>query len=127
MVIAGLRCFFASRQKEAGLVNEQAANKSRKSGSFHVLIFLAQRGLVMWGADEIIGSAHNGDYLGIIELLAKNHTLLPSHIRNYTNRTKGHVSLIHFWQQTANAYGTKGAGHHPVRSQGGKVFLCLDT
>ncbi|XP_076812876.1 zinc finger MYM-type protein 1-like [Clavelina lepadiformis] len=54
----------------------------------------AKRGLAIRGADEIIGSPHNGNYLGIIELLAEYDTLLASHIRKYANCGKGHISYL---------------------------------
>jgi len=59
-----------------------------------VLIFLAERGLAIRGTDQIIASSHNGNYLGLIELLAEYDTLLASHIRKYANRGKGHVSYL---------------------------------
>jgi hypothetical protein len=33
--------------------------------------FLAERGLAFRGSDEIVGSSHNGNYLGVLELLSK--------------------------------------------------------
>ena len=32
---------------------------------------LATRGLAFRGDDEVIGSKHNGNYLGVLELIAK--------------------------------------------------------
>ena len=52
------------------------------------------RGLALRGTDEIIGSVHNGNYLSIIELLAKYDGLLANHVNNYANRGKGHVSYL---------------------------------
>lgn len=80
---------FASRQREAGRVDYLAAKQVEEERLYwrqilkrliDVLIFLAERGLAIRGADEIIGSAHNGNYLGIIELLAEYDTMLASHI-----------------------------------------------
>ena len=36
-----------------------------------VIKFLCERGLVFRGKDELVGSVHNGNYLGIVELLAE--------------------------------------------------------
>ena len=36
-----------------------------------VIKFLAERGLPFRGDDEVFGSANNGNYMGVIELLAK--------------------------------------------------------
>ncbi|XP_076806126.1 zinc finger MYM-type protein 1-like [Clavelina lepadiformis] len=94
---------FASRQREAGRVDYLAAKQVEEERCYwrqivkrliDVLIFLAKRGLAIRGADEIIGSPHNGNYLGIIELLAEYDTLLASHIRKYANCGKGHISYL---------------------------------
>jgi hypothetical protein len=94
---------FASRQREARRVDYLAAKQVEEERRYwrlilkrliDVLIFLAERGLAIRGADEIIGSAHNGNYLGVIELLAEYDTLLNSHIAKYANRGKGHVSYL---------------------------------
>ena len=94
---------FASRQGEASRVDFLAAKQIDEKRCYwrqivkrliDVLIFLAERGLAIRGTDEVIGSAHNGNYLGIIELLAKYDTLLASHIKDYANRGKGHVSYL---------------------------------
>ena len=47
-----------------------------------VISFIAERGLAFRGDEEIIGSAHNGNYLGILELLAKFDPFLREHIKN---------------------------------------------
>lgn len=94
---------FASRQREVGRVDFLAAKEVEEERSYwrqilkrliDVLVFLAERGLAIRGANEIIGSAHNGNYLGIIELLAQYDAVLASHIRTYANRGKGHVSYL---------------------------------
>lgn len=47
------------------------------------------------GIKEIKGCAHNGNFLGIIELLVEYDTLLASHIRKYLNRRKSHISYLY--------------------------------
>lgn len=61
---------------------------------FDAVCFLAVRGLPFRGSNGQIGTTHNGNYIGIIELLAKYDPLLRSHIDNYANKEKGHVSYL---------------------------------
>lgn len=51
--------------------------------------FLASRGLAFRGSDEKFGSLHNGNYLGILELLAEHDPFLANHIRLHGNKGKG--------------------------------------
>ena len=44
--------------------------------------FIAERGLAFRGADEVVGSPNNGNYLGILELLAEYDTFLSA-LSNY--------------------------------------------
>lgn len=46
------------------------------------------------GTDAKIGSSNNGNYLGLIELLAEWDPFLKNHLDNYANRGKGHVSYL---------------------------------
>ena len=59
-----------------------------------VIKFLCERGLAFRGKDELIGSAHNGNYLGILELLAEYDPFLAQHIQKHGNQGKGHVSYL---------------------------------
>lgn len=54
--------------------------------------FLAERGLAFRGSDEIIGSSHNGNYIGILELISEFDPFLSSHVQKYANRGRGHTS-----------------------------------
>lgn len=54
-----------------------------------VIKFLAKRGLAFRGSNEVFGSEFNGNYLGIIELLAQYDPFLAKHIENYGNKGKG--------------------------------------
>ena len=94
---------FASRQKEAGRIDYLTAKQIEEERRYwpqmlkrliDVLKFLAMRGFALRGTDEIIGSVHNGNYLGIIELLAKYIGLLAKYVSNYANRGKSHVSYL---------------------------------
>lgn len=54
-----------------------------------VIKFLGSRGLSFRGHDGKFGSSHNGNFLGILELLAQFDPFLQSHIERYGNKGKG--------------------------------------
>lgn len=56
--------------------------------------FLSTRGLAFRGDDQTLGSCHNGNYLGFLELLAKFDPLLSIHINKYANKGTGNVSYL---------------------------------
>ncbi|XP_050066946.1 zinc finger MYM-type protein 1-like [Aphis gossypii] len=56
--------------------------------------FLSTRGLAFRGSHEVIGVTDNGNYLGILELIAKFDPVLKAHIENYGNKGRGSVSYI---------------------------------
>ena len=51
-----------------------------------VIMFLSERGLAFRGDNEILGSVHNGNYLGISELLSKFDPFLDEHLKQYGNK-----------------------------------------
>ncbi|XP_042213159.1 uncharacterized protein LOC121860170 [Homarus americanus] len=51
-------------------------------------------GLALRGDDEIIGSPHNGNYLGLLELLAEYDDFLRQHIQSHANRGTGHTNYL---------------------------------
>lgn len=57
-----------------------------------VITFLAERGLAFRGNDQIIGSPHNGNYLGLLELISENDPFLALHIQTHGNKGKGHTN-----------------------------------
>lgn len=59
-----------------------------------VLKFLSARGLPIRGKNEHVGNAGNGNYLGILELLAEYDPLIRQHIERYANKGKGSVSYL---------------------------------
>lgn len=59
-----------------------------------VIKFLAERGLAFRGTEEVFGSPHNGNYLGLLELLAKFDPFLEAHINKHANKGTGHVSYL---------------------------------
>lgn len=59
-----------------------------------VIIFLCERGLPLRGKNEIVGSKSNGNFLGILEVLASYDAFLSEHIKKYANKGKGHTSYL---------------------------------
>lgn len=57
-----------------------------------VVKFLASRGLAFRGSDEILGSNTNGNYLGILELIAKHDPFLANHMEIYGNKGRGKIA-----------------------------------
>lgn len=54
-----------------------------------VIKFLSARGLAFRGKDQQLNSKHNGNYLGIIELMSKFDPFLKQHLENFGNKGKG--------------------------------------
>ena len=55
---------------------------------------LSECGLAFRGDKEIIGSPNNGNYLGLLELIAKFDLFLSNHIENYGNKGTGSTSYL---------------------------------
>ncbi|GAB1602327.1 uncharacterized protein LOC115212883, partial [Argonauta hians] len=56
--------------------------------------FLAERGLAFRGSEENIGSKNNGNFLGIIELIAQFDPFLRDHLKNTGNPGSGRQSYL---------------------------------
>ena len=56
--------------------------------------FLSPRGLAFRVSSKLVGSPQNGNFLGILELLAKYKTFLAERIQKRVNKGKGHISYI---------------------------------
>lgn len=59
-----------------------------------VVRFLGERGLPFRGSEEKIGSPNNGNFLGIIELIAEYDPFLEQHIKLFANKGRGNVSYL---------------------------------
>ena len=46
-----------------------------------VILFLGERGLAFQGSSQRIGDPHNGNFLGMIELLAQFDLVIASHVK----------------------------------------------
>ena len=55
---------------------------------------LAERGLAFRGSNEHFGSVTNGNYLGILELIAKFDPFLATHINQHKNKGSGTPSYL---------------------------------
>lgn len=58
-----------------------------------VVKFLSSRGLSFRGHDEMIGSKHNGNFLGCLELICKFDPFLEQHFSRYGNKGRGKTIL----------------------------------
>uniref|UniRef100_A0A8C5E2Z2 TTF-type domain-containing protein n=1 Tax=Gouania willdenowi TaxID=441366 RepID=A0A8C5E2Z2_GOUWI len=56
--------------------------------------FLSSRGLPFRGDDELVGSPHNGNFLGCLELISRFDPLLSEHLARYGNKGRGHTSYL---------------------------------
>lgn len=59
-----------------------------------VVQFLGERGLAFRGDDELLESPHNGNYLGIMELLARFDPFLAEHLKKFGGKGRGSVSYL---------------------------------
>uniref|UniRef100_H2YAG1 DUF4371 domain-containing protein n=1 Tax=Ciona savignyi TaxID=51511 RepID=H2YAG1_CIOSA len=59
-----------------------------------VIKFLSSRGLAFRVNNELVGSPENGNFLGILELMAEYDTFLAEHIQKRVNKGRGHVSYF---------------------------------
>lgn len=55
---------------------------------------IAERGLAFRGSDETIGSPNNGNYLGILELIAEFDPFLHNHLKEHGSKGSGHVNYL---------------------------------
>ncbi|XP_065664481.1 uncharacterized protein LOC136086134 [Hydra vulgaris] len=93
----------AVRSKELGRINNELIKQSEDVKSYwrniikrlvSVITFICERGLALRGKNEIVGSSKNGNYLGILELLAEYDNFLKQHIENHANRGSGHTNYL---------------------------------
>ncbi|XP_050061579.1 uncharacterized protein LOC126551671 [Aphis gossypii] len=105
----------AVRSKELGRINNELIKQSEDVRSYwrniikrlvSVITFICERGLALRGKNEIVGSSKNGNYLGILELLAEYDNFLKQHIENHANRGSGHTNYL-----SSTIYSTPDEGH----------------
>ncbi len=92
-----------SRVNKNASVNKQICDQIEKEKQYWmevlrrivaVIKFLAVRGLAFEGDDSKLGSIHNGNFLGIIELIAEFDPFLKQHLTDYGNKGHGNVSYL---------------------------------
>uniref|UniRef100_A0A8C1QLR1 TTF-type domain-containing protein n=1 Tax=Cyprinus carpio TaxID=7962 RepID=A0A8C1QLR1_CYPCA len=59
-----------------------------------VIKFLSVRGLAFRGEDELLGSLRNGNYLGLLELIAEFDPFLKEHLEKYGQKGRGTTSYL---------------------------------
>ena len=59
-----------------------------------VVKFLAERGLPFEGEDNILGSVHNGNFLGLMELVAQYDPFLADYLARHGNKGRGKPSYL---------------------------------
>lgn len=94
---------FARQAKELGTIEcdmirqlEVVENYGRKvlQRIVSVITFLCERGLALRGDNAFIGSPNNGNYLGVLELIAEYDDFLKHHIQKNANRGSGHTNYL---------------------------------
>ncbi|XP_022163131.1 zinc finger MYM-type protein 1-like [Myzus persicae] len=91
------------RERKIGCLDHQLQKQIAELSSYwrkvlkrvvSTIKFIAERGLAFRGDNEIIGSPRNGNYLGILELVAEFDPLLSAHIRDHANKKSGHTNYL---------------------------------
>lgn len=59
-----------------------------------VIVCIVERGLAFRGENETLGSTRNGNYLGILELLAEYDEFLRGILETHGNRGSGHTNYL---------------------------------
>lgn len=94
---------YKQRMKRQTSIDESFENSYQNEVSYwrnvlfrivKVIKFLGSRGLAFRGDDQKLGSKHNGNYLGIIELISEFDPFLKEHLTRYGNQGRGYVSWL---------------------------------
>lgn len=93
----------AHRAKELGRIDAEIAKKAEETKNYwkmvlqrliSVIKFICERGLALRGENELLGSPKNGNYLGILELLAEYDEFLKQHINKFSNPGSGRTNYL---------------------------------
>lgn len=91
------------RERKIGFLDHQLQKQISELSSYwrkvlkrvvSTIKFIAERGLAFRGDNEIICSPRNGNYLGILELVAEFDPFLSAHIRDHANKKSGHTNYL---------------------------------
>jgi len=101
--LRSVKLWFSKQSENLETIDKQLKIEIQKEESYwqqvihrliETIIFLSSRGLAFRGDDQILGSGHNGNYLGCLELISKFDPFLSTHIDKYANKGKGNVSYL---------------------------------
>ena len=89
-------------KKSGGIYHELAKHESEICVYWNQILqrvistikFIAERRLAFRGDNEIVGSPHNGNYLGILELLSEYDTFLAAHTKMHANKGRDYTSYL---------------------------------
>ena len=91
------------RLNEAGRLDVELAQQAEQVAKYwhsvlkrlvSVIKFACERNLALRGENETLGSAANGNYLGMIELIAQYDDFLKQHIQKHANLGSGHANYL---------------------------------
>ncbi|GAB0086489.1 zinc finger MYM-type protein 1-like [Sergentomyia squamirostris] len=94
---------FRTRRKEGTSVCRSLEKQAKDTKIYNIEVlkrvvevikYLGERGYAFHGDDAIIGSPHNGNFLGIIELISKFDPFLAEHLAKHANKGRGHVNYL---------------------------------
>ena len=94
---------FCSRRKKTEMIDKSLQIQFNNEVKYwrnvlqrvvQVITFLSERGLAFRGDNEILGSQHNGNYLGILELISNFDPFLSDHIARFGNAGSGTPSYL---------------------------------
>lgn len=91
------------RANELGVIQSALAEQVKHAETYwrsilrrlvSVIKFACERGLALRGDNQLIGSSSNGNYLGMLELLAEYDDFLSQHIQKHANLGSGHTNYL---------------------------------
>jgi len=74
--------------------NPEGRVDSDREKVVYTVLFIAERGLAFRGSDEKFGSKHNGNFMGILELISKFDQTLNEHMEKCGNPGSGNASYL---------------------------------
>jgi hypothetical protein len=82
---------------EEKILSEMENWKKLLTRFLDVILFLAERGLALRGQSSMIGDPHNGNFLGMLELLAKYDDCLTNHLKKVkTSQDENKRMQVHY-------------------------------
>ena len=92
-----------------------------------VVKFLAEQDLSFHGSDETVGSPHNGNFLGLLELLAMFDPFVAEHINTHVNKGRWYTSCLSktICEEFINLIGSSILDHITIWCEEIQVLFCL--